>query len=48
MGVVPEDEADISGVVPAVEVLGLGEVRVAPQEDLAKAGPAAQATALSK
>ena len=27
-----EDEADVAGLVPAVQVLGLGEVGVAPQE----------------
>ena len=33
-----EDEADVAGVIPAVEVLGLGEVGVAPHEERAEAG----------
>ena len=46
VGVDAEDEADVAGGVPAVEVLGLGEVGVAPQEDPAEAGPAAEGDGL--
>src|SRR5208337_3202525 len=38
----PEDEADIAGLIPAVQVLGLGKIRVAPHDDPPKAGPTAQ------
>src|SRR5271166_2751338 len=38
----PEDEADIACLIPAVQVLGLGEIRVAPQGDPPKASPTAQ------
>jgi len=37
-----EDEADVPGVVPAVQVHRLGEVGVAPQQERAEAGPPAQ------
>ena len=37
-GVEAEDEADARVGVPAVEVLGLGEVGVAAEQDLAEAG----------
>ena len=37
-----EDEADVAGLVPAVEVLGLGEVGVAPQGDPLESGLAAE------
>ena len=37
-----EEEADVAGVIPAVEVLGLGEVGVAPEAERAEAGPTAQ------
>ena len=38
----PEDEADVAGLIPAVQVLGLGEVGIATQGDPPKAGSAAQ------
>ena len=42
MGLEPEDEADVARGVPAIQMLGLGEFGVAPQQDLAEAGPTAQ------
>ena len=41
-GLEAEDEADVPRVVPAIQMLGLGEVGVAPHGDLAKPGLAAQ------
>ena len=46
MGLDAEDEADVAGGVPAVQVLGLGELGVAPQEHRAEAGPAAEVDGL--
>ena len=46
VGLDAEDEADVAGGVPAVQVLGLGELGVAPQEHLAEAGPAAEVDGL--
>ena len=49
MAVDAEDEADVAGSVPAVEVFGLGEVGVAPQGDLAGIRPGGTGrSALSK
>ena len=42
----PEDEADVTGVVPAIEVGALSEFGVAPQEDLVEASPATEANRL--
>src|SRR5208282_3705791 len=42
----PEDEVDVGGRIPAVQVLGLGEVGVATHGDPAKAGSAAQVDGL--
>jgi hypothetical protein len=41
-----EVEPDIAGLVPAVEVFGLSEVGVAPEDDQAKTGLAAQVDCL--
>ena len=41
-GIDAEEEADVAGIVPAVEVRGLGEVGVAPQQKRAEAGPPAE------
>src|SRR5271163_537597 len=38
----PKDKADVTRFIPAVQMLGLAEVGVAPQGDPAKAGPPAQ------
>ena len=46
MGLDAEDEADVAGGVPAIQVLGLGELGVAPQEHRAEAGPAAEVDGL--
>src|SRR5580698_148896 len=35
---VPEDEADVTRSVPAIQMLGLSELGVSPHQDLAKAG----------
>ena len=39
---VPEDEADVTRGVPAVQMLGLSELGVSPHQDLAKAGLSAK------
>ena len=42
MGLVAEEEPDVARGVPSIQMLGLGEVGVAPQQDLAEAGPTAK------
>ena len=42
MGLVAEEETDVTGGVPSIQMLGLGELGIAPQQDLAEAGPTAQ------
>ena len=37
MGVKPEDEPDVARGVPPIQMLGLGEVGVSPEQDRAEA-----------
>ena len=42
VGLVSEDKTDVLRFIPPIQVLGLGELGVAPHQDLAEARPAAQ------
>ncbi len=42
LNIEPEDEFDVAGFIPAIEMLGLAEVGIAPQGDSPKAALAAQ------
>ena len=41
-GIDTKEEAEVAGIIPAVEMLGLGEVGVPPHQKRAEAGLAAE------